>query len=72
MIVFHLGHRAHPFCESSKNAESKFFIVGLHAGLRCPDHQNSCVGLVGWYAVRKGDFRVVRWNVADDRPGEAL
>ncbi len=72
VTVFHLGHRAHPFCEISTDAEPEFFIIGLHAGLPCPDHQDSCVGLVGWYAVRKGGSQVIRWDVANDRPGEPL
>ena len=71
-IVFHLGHRAHPFCEILKDAEPEFFIIGLHAGLPCPGHQDGCVGLIGWYAVGKGTSRVIRWDVANDRPGEPL
>lgn|SRR6185312_13989269 len=69
--VFHLGRRAHPFCDYG-GFDSEFFIVGLHAGIPCPDHQASCVGLIGWYAVRKGTSHVIRWNVANEQPGDPL
>lgn len=71
IVAFKLGPPAQPWCETGQT-DPTFFVVGLEAGLPCPDHQQTCSGLVGWFGVRKSTGRVIHWDVAQDRPSKPL
>jgi len=69
--LFSLGPHARPWCDVEEDAAPGFYVVGLHSGLPCPT-RDGCSNLVGWYAVRVSNGRVIRWDVANERPGKPL
>ena len=45
-----------------------YVVLGLHS--KRDDCGNYiCSTLMGWFAVRKADGRVYRWDIEEDRPG---
>jgi hypothetical protein len=55
-----------------KNYQPKdYYVASLHSGLPCPTSA-ACSSLIGWYAVRRADGKVIEWDLAQDVPGKQL
>jgi hypothetical protein len=54
-----------------ESSDGKYFVLGLHYWFHAPkDWAGS--NLMGWYAVRKSDGRVYKWNIADEELGDPV
>jgi hypothetical protein len=56
------------FCDFLNWNDPSVFVIGLHSGLPCPSSAG-CDNLIDWFAVRKGDGRTLRWDVANMKTG---
>ena len=49
----------------------EYYVAGLRSGLSCPT-SSPCSTLIGWYAVRRANGKVIEWDAAKDVPRKPL